>query len=415
MHQTTLRNRLPKLSVSGNVTLSLGLASLAVMLFQGATLENSVSVALVSATFVIVGGLVALDIWRDRKYGDAPPRLMALVLLFIHFIAIEVITLWDGLTYTAILYLTLPFPAFFTLGRRAGYVVTASLLVWVTTKFFVFKTDWLSDPTTVNSFALLLISMAFISAMSHTVTNERAARRRAEGLLADLEASHRQLSDYSEQVAELATVAERNRLARDIHDSLGHYLTVIGIQLQKAQVIFKEAPDEALESVGNAARMTDLALKDVRVSVSALRNDAKKFSLRRELQKIATHWRDFSFEVNLKIDGDEEQYEHQQLMALYRAVQEGITNVQRHAQASLACVHVTFAEKSAQLILSDDGIGLPQDHRLLEGGGLRGLRERLERVGGQLSVRSPNGGGTQLTITIPKLKRDHNDSLVDRG
>jgi len=349
-------------------------------------------------------GLVGLDMWRDLNYGDTPPILVAILLLVIHFIAVEFISFLDGFTHTKILYLTIPFPAFFMLGKRTGYMVTAALLVWVTAKFFIFKTDWLSDLTSFNNFTLILVSMALISIMAQTVTNERKARQRTESLLSDLEASHQQLSDYSEQVTELATVAERNRLARDIHDSLGHYLTIIGIQLQKAQVIFDDAPDEALKSIGNAAQMTDQALKDVRVSVGILRQDAQKFSLRKAMSKIGVNWRDLSFNVDWAVDGNEALYTHQQLMTLYRAVQEGVTNIQRHAQATKANVQVTFTEEVAQLVISDNGVGLQQGHSLLQGGGLRGLRERLAQVDGRLTVSRNGNGGTRLAISIPRLE-----------
>jgi signal transduction histidine kinase len=73
--------------------------------------------------------------------------------------------------------------------------------------------------------------------MSQVVQRERANRQQAEQLLRELEAAHRQLLASHAQVAKLATVAERNRLARDIHDSLGHYLTVISVQLEKAQLV----------------------------------------------------------------------------------------------------------------------------------------------------------------------------------
>jgi signal transduction histidine kinase len=86
------------------------------------------------------------------------------------------------------------------------------------------------------------------------------------------------------------------------------------------------------------------------------------------------------------------------LLALYRAAQEGLTNVQRHARAGRARLEVDLSAEAASLTLDDDGIGPPID----PGNGLRGIRERLELVSGRLQVSGAPGGGTRLSVIVPR-------------
>lgn len=100
---------------------------------------------------------------------------------------------------------------------------------------------------------------------------ERLARRYAEELTADLETANRQLSAYALQAEELATTQERNRLAREIHDNLGHYLTVVNVQIAAAKVLLAADPQRALDALDKAQTLTQEGLGAVRQSVAALR------------------------------------------------------------------------------------------------------------------------------------------------
>ena len=132
----------------------------------------------------------------------------------------------------------------------------------------------------------------------------------------------------------LATTEERNRLARDIHDSLGHYLTVINVQLEKASLFVSATPPRPTRAVRDSKRFASEALQEVRRSVSALRSAPEPFSLAESLRQLVDDARTGHFTINLDISGDECGYSRQSLLTLYRAAQEGLTNVQKHAQAS---------------------------------------------------------------------------------
>ncbi len=207
-----------------------------------------------------------------------------------------------------------------------------------------------------------------------------------------------QLSLY----AELATTRERNRLARDIHDTLGHFLTVINVQLEKALAYRDTKPQEADQAISNAKRLASEALRDVRRSVGALRTTEALPDFTLSLKELVERVQSETCTVELHTEGDEESFSKQELQALYRAVQEGLTNTQRHACASHVWIDLRFKEHAAVLVQRDNGRGFdvtswqrggPERD---SGYGLQGVQERLELVGGSLQVESEPGQGTTL-------------------
>jgi signal transduction histidine kinase len=243
--------------------------------------------------------------------------------------------------------------------------------------------------------------------MARAVLTEQASRARAEQLLTELETSHQQLKAYSEQVADLATARERNRLARDIHDTLGHYLTVINVQLEKALAFRTKKPEEADQAVGDAKRLANEALQDVRRSVGALRKTEELFAFWPSMNELIEQVRSDQHMVTLHIEGHEDSFSKQRLLILFRVAQEGLTNIRKHAQADSVQLDIIFGEQEAHLSLSDDGCGF--DPTILQrlapgrdgGYGLQGIQERLEIIGGTFSIESAFGKGTRLQVMVP--------------
>ncbi|MGH3881136.1 MAG: sensor histidine kinase, partial [Actinophytocola sp.] len=192
---------------------------------------------------------------------------------------------------------------------------------------------------------------------------------------------------------------------RDIHDTLGHHLAVIAIQLERAAAFRARDARVAEEAVADAKRSISQALREVRQSVGMLRG-ATAFSLRAALEELVSNTDGHHLAVDLRFDGDEAGVPRPVLMTLYRVAQEGLTNVLKHAQASHVVVDVTLQDKAATLRVNDNGQGFDTAAfgRTPAGRnghfGLRGLRERLELIGGQLSVDSTPGCGTALLITV---------------
>ena len=313
-----------------------------------------------------------------------------------------------GLVWSSMLIPFLFLTFFFLSGRSYGLTG----LVWIfylIMRIHVYANSygaavWPDSLGYITRDYMFIIILVFILTMAYQVKRERANRLRVENLLGELEVSHQQLQEYTVKVAELATIEERNRLARDIHDCLGHYLTVINVQLEKAMVFRDRNPQEANQAVRDAKRLASEALQDIRRSVGALRNTQDSFSLIQSVTGLVNNLRSSQLSIELEIESGEEGFSQQSLMTLYRAAQEGLTNIQKHAQADCAMVSIKFNDQLASLGIVDNGQGF--DVGMLDKDkthfGLKGVRERLELIHGSIELESAPGKGTKLLIIVPK-------------
>jgi signal transduction histidine kinase len=339
--------------------------------------------------------LLFLEQVERRRYAHRPPWKLAIGLLALRIALFTVVVALDCSGFSRSLYLLIPFAAYFSLGRRVSYGLAALLLGGAVLRLSLVPGGW-RDSGQVSDLLMSFIGVVFAVSMAAVAAEEEASRTRAER--------------YAEQVAELAAATERNRLARDIHDSLGHHLTAIAVQLEKASA-FRERDQAASEqALVDARRSARYALEDVRQSVGALR-EGGGFCLSRALTDLVEGLPDNGLAVQLDIDGDEGAFAGPSLMALYRAAQEGLTNVRKHAGADRVSVSVSLGEAGGFLRVADNGRGFRVDGDTAPGAGgngygLAGMRERLELVGGALRVEAAPGRGTRLTVTVPRSTVD---------
>jgi len=360
---------------------------------------------MIVALLILLAGLERFESGRDT---EPLPTRSAVGLLIARMALVQGIVVLDCTSVAVFLYPVVPFAAFLSLDWRAGGIfgllcwLLASARAWFTDGYLFTTFDRITFSVV---FTLLLIFMQIIA---RNIEREEQSRRQARQLLIELEASHRQLQAYASQVAELAATEERNRLARDIHDSLGHHLTAVYIQLEKALAYREHNPEEAVQAVRDAKQSGWEALQDVRRSVGALRNTEGRFSLEQALTALVGRMDASGPTIALHVHGDEGGYDRFVLTTLYRVAQEGLTNVQKHAQAHHVVLDVHFGEEEVRLNLQDDGVGF--DARApnelasspSHGFGLRGIQERLELVQGRITIASIPQQGTELIVTVPR-------------
>ena len=370
----------------------------------------------------------ALDRLEYRLFGEETPLRAALILFVIRILLYEGVAWSDDYHYSLLLTLFLTLLGLWYFGSLIG--VELAILACIDYAFHQMANtpNWVSDPNNLQADIVFLLALGFTLAVGQVLVREKASRTRSESLFAELEQAHQELEEahqqlrlYAEQVEELATAKERNRLAREIHDGLGHYLTIINVQLEKALTYRDRSPEEEVQAVRDAKRLASEALQDVRHSVSTLRAADEAFVLTLALHTLVERLRSAQLAVEIQIEGGEEGYSQQTLMALFRVAQEGLTNIQKYAHAASAQLHLHFGEASATLGLSDDGPGFdPAQLTDLRPGregsyGLQGVRERLELVGGVLQVESSPGQGTRLYATVPKDLLVRNELLQRQG
>jgi signal transduction histidine kinase len=224
--------------------------------------------------------------------------------------------------------------------------------------------------------------------------------RREQRARAELAEANARIRGYAAQAEELATTQERNRLARDIHDGLGHHLTVVQMQVQAARAVLTADPAKADAVLEKAQRQATEALAEVRRSVAALREPRAAPPLAEALQALAEDTSAAGVSTHVEIIGTVHPLPGEVEETLFRAAQEGLTNVRKHARATNARLIVDYrSEGAVRLVVRDDGRGAGEADG--DGFGLLGLRERAERLGGWLAVESAPGAGTTLRLEVP--------------
>ncbi len=248
----------------------------------------------------------------------------------------------------------------------------------------------------VDAIAIALIygtGIVFVVVFTRVAASERKARTA-------LAEANQLLRDHAVQVEELATTKERNRLAREIHDSLGHYLTVVNVQIGAAQAILELDRQRALDHLSNAQALTQEGLAEVRHSVAALRaSPIESRPLPEALTKLAEQWNAAGLRAKFVVAGTTRPLTPQVNLTLYRAAQEALTNVGKHAHASSVELHLDYRdERLIRLRIKDDGLGSANS----EGGfGLLGVRERVQLLNGAVHVRAGAGEGFSLEVELP--------------
>ena len=355
---------------------------------------------------LILIGLIGIEIFEHVQFPVRPPFWPAVGLLGLRILLFEIIRVGDCSYFFGFLYLLPPLIAYRYFSPKIGYLLAGFYTVYFTYWHAFYEGLYYSESTgrtfaleqAIDETMIYVVGIVFGVAVANTVLQEEKSRIEAERLLKELEESQH-------QVAELAATEERNRLARNIHDSVGHYLTVVGIQLDKA-IAYREIDTlQSDQAIRDAKRAADTALEDVRHSVSSLR-DEDNFSLSYSLHELIRTSGELPIDLEMK--GEEGRYSRAVLTTLFRAVQEGLTNIHKHAQASKVNIKVGLGLNEAQLEVEDNGLGFDLEElegKSLDAGahfGLQGLRERLELVGGKLFINSQVNQGTVLQVTIPR-------------
>jgi signal transduction histidine kinase len=249
----------------------------------------------------------------------------------------------------------------------------------------------------------LLPAVLFTMVFTFVAVRYGQQTERAENLLRQLRQANVELEAARVQEQELAAAQERVRLARDIHDGLGHHLTVLNVQLQAAEKLLARDPQRAAKAIATSREVAHAALEEVRRSVSALHRsplDGRPLD-----EALAALVREFGERAGLaarfQLRGDPVTLPPAAAMTLYRAAQEGLTNTRKHAAASSVLVTLAYEPSAARLTVQDDG-GAPAEGAGSGGGfGLVALRERAEQLGGAFSAGPSTEGGFTLTLQVP--------------
>ncbi|WP_341526708.1 sensor histidine kinase [Nostoc sp. UHCC 0302] len=244
------------------------------------------------------------------------------------------------------------------------------------------------------------LSLVFVLLMMNAVLSERQSREK-------LAIANEKLRQYAMQIENQATLEERNRIAREIHDSLGHSLTALNLQLETALKLWQSNPTKAQTFLARAKELGSKALKDVRQSVSTMRsNPLQEQSLEHAIAILSEDFHRSNgilliCQINL-----ENPLPPEISTSIYRIIQESLTNISKHANATEVKLTLMSMRRSLKLIIQDNGRGFDLNQNTT-GFGLQSMRDRTLALAGEFMINSNPGSGCQITVDIPltRLKR----------
>lgn len=246
----------------------------------------------------------------------------------------------------------------------------------------------------LNTAVIFGLALLFTLLLVNALLAERQSR---EQLLQ----ANTQLRRYALRIEDQATLQERNRIAREIHDALGHALTAQSIQLENAQLFLPPNAEKTASFLNEAKQLGTKALQEVRRSISTLRADPLQGqALEGAIAQAVTQFHqttgiqpDYTFHLSEPLSTEIS-------TALYRILQESLTNIYKHSQATQVSIRLQHKLGQVQLQIQDNGQGFNPESNST-GFGLQGMRERTTALGGQFFLTSRPGQGCQITVAIP--------------
>jgi signal transduction histidine kinase len=351
---------------------------------------------LVSGMLLLYGILMGLEpvitegsSWRAHGYLAFQTALVLGAILF-HY----------QLDFFAILLLPLCGQATFLFPRRAAAVWVA-ILIAANIVGQIHQFGW---PEGVSFILLYSAGLVFVAAFSILSLRADEARRESERLLTELQEAHRRLQEYADQAQELAVAKERNRLARELHDSVAQTLYGLTLQSEAASRLLATGRlDRVAEDLQQIRQSALETLQETRLLIFELRppildQAGLVVALKARLESVEGR-SGLKTRIDLQEIG---RLPSNAEVNLYRIAQEALNNVLKHARARQVDVSLALENGVVVLEVADDGVGFdPLALSPGEGMGLDGMRERAAQIGGRIEVLSAPQDGTRVKVEVP--------------
>ncbi|MBD2328464.1 sensor histidine kinase [Alkalinema sp. FACHB-956] len=343
--------------------------------------------------FPFLGMIAAMSFWMPLDQPAWQRRSYVLVEILLVF-ACQV----AGFNFDILLYLFIAKSCFLLSRRDVAITVIGIGCFWLPFQVMLFphsvefiqrfnqpqEIHKLVFSNVINYIGSYITASVFVLLFSYTIVAEYKSRQRAEIL--------------AQEVETLAATLERTRIAQEIHDSLGHTLTTLDIQLEVAQKMRDRDPKIALQAVDTAKQLASQSLQDVRHALQTLRSSTVNLNdAVLDLVEQTRQHSPFTIQTHLDLPPLPLQASHQ----LYCVIKESLMNVQKHALASQVVLNSRTTAEEIDLSIADDGVGFNMNLPY-SGFGLRGMQERIESLGGKIHIKSNPNQGTEITINLPR-------------
>lgn len=377
--------------------------------------------ALFVPTLFVVLMLVGRKNQGRRNWHWPPPLIFALPYWMSLYLVVTLLNLLDSsFVWSYFVVVGLTFSVF---DRKAMLVMVA--FIFLSYCYFLGVLTWpltgdhlstiLGNGITFVSLTIICLTIQYLLGESH---NRRALLEQLTQANTELGEAHRRIAENAAQEQELAVLRERTRLAREMHDTLGHALVLISVKLEAAQRLREHNPQRSDQELEATKEIVRTSMKDLRASIANLRSPAlEREPACRALSRYAREMAQrndlrVSYDLHPDIEGLPEPVEE----ALWKVGQEALANIEKHAQARNVLLHISRQDSQIFMKIEDDGVGMPMDlcqkhkenassYASPEGHyGLNGMQERVKNMQGQFIIHPNNEHGTSIEVTLPLVE-----------
>lgn len=277
----------------------------------------------------------------------------------------------------------------------------AFFIMWALCIFYTYQRTGIIDVTgNIINFAFIVFEGVvgrLIHKLLHAQEKIEAQYNELQETHHALKDAHEQLHHYSKQIEELTLSQERNRISGEIHDTVGHKMTALLVQLQVAKELQNIQPEKSYQTLLLCEELARNALQELRLSVRTLKSENRSFIA--TVRKILKDYQEMTgLKSNFHVKGDVLQIPTSIQFDLTRIIQESITNAVRHGQASECYVTIVVSDSTIEAFIKDNGTG---STKLSPGFGLKNMRDRVQEHGGQIVFESNPLEGFVIRMSIP--------------
>jgi len=247
---------------------------------------------------------------------------------------------------------------------------------------------------------LIFIRTLLFLIVGYIITRIVAQMRQQQ---AALQEANRKLTHYAATLEQLSVSRERNRMARELHDTLAHTLSGLAVQLEGVKSLWKSDPEKSYAMLEQSLEATRSGLTETRKAIQSLRaTPLEDLGIRLAIRELAQTAADRAgFDLQLDLSGILGNLPQNVEQCIYRVTQEALENIVKHAAAKKVGLRLSCKNGGITLLIRDDGIGFnPADVDQEQHYGLRGICERAELIGGHMKVESEPGQGTTIHLTV---------------
>jgi signal transduction histidine kinase len=302
------------------------------------------------------------------------------------------------------------------LSGKSGRIRLSITLVTIEAGALLYQIGFLDDVfhnrATFGEIVGISISVISFTTLIMVIMALIRSRMESEGLIQELRITHARLEAAQQKENEVAVLRERERMAREMHDVLGHALVLVAVKIEAAQRLLAVDPARGNQELEDTKELVRQSMSDLRTSLADLRGpsfDADAQPLSKALSAWATRTaQESKMQIECNFEPETDNLPPQVQDALWRVGREAILNVVKHARAHTLRLATFMKGGSAYLTIADDGVGIP---RLREGSarleveghyGIRGMRERIEAINGHLTLKpGQNERGTIVIASVP--------------